>query len=140
MVVVGVEPAGVDDPESSPRTLDAAFKVDPPGAAAASTSADLPKRITSAEPEQFVEIVTLREEAYLQISSRIHALAGTRFREEKRDLAPTRAFARALLGSVDPALKEDIDNRRTRYAEGDLVGHGGIQGALRQAAAGYARR
>ena len=49
------------------------------------------------------------------------------FREEKRDLAPTRAFARALLGTVDPATKDDIDKNPDAVAAGDLVGHGGLQ-------------
>ena len=130
MVVVGVEPAGVDDPAGVAKALDSAFKSVRPSLPPIKVD-DLPKKIASAEdPEQFLEIVTLRREAYLQIRSKIQPLEGTRFREEKRDLAPTRAFARALLGTVDPALKEDIDNRPDEVAEGDLVGHGGIQGAL----------
>ncbi len=130
VVVVGVEPAGVDDPAGIAKALDSAFKSVRPPLPPIKVD-DLPKRITSAEdPEQFLEIVSLRREAYLQIRSKIQPLEGTRFREEKRDLAPTRAFARGLLGSADPALKEDIDNRPDEVAEGDLVGHGGIQGAL----------
>ncbi|WP_239083853.1 penicillin-binding transpeptidase domain-containing protein [Asanoa ishikariensis] len=130
VVVVGVEPAGVDDPAGIARALDSAFKSVRPALPKIDVS-DLPKRITSAEdPEQFLEVVSLRRDAYLQIRSKIQPLEGTRFREEKRDLAPTRAFARALLGSADPALKEDIDKRPDEVAAGDLVGHGGLQGAL----------
>ncbi|SNT07811.1 Cell division protein FtsI/penicillin-binding protein 2 [Asanoa hainanensis] len=130
VVVVGVEPAGVDDPAGIARALDSAFKSVRPALPKIDVS-DLPAKINSAEdPEQFLEVVTLRRDAYLQIRSKIQPLEGTRFREEKRDLAPTRAFARALLGSADPALKEDIDKRPDEVAEGDLVGHGGLQGAL----------
>jgi hypothetical protein len=53
-------------------------------------------------------------------------LAGTVFREE-RDLAPTRAFARALLGTADAATREDIDANPETVAQGDIVGHGGLQ-------------
>ncbi|HEV7713926.1 MAG TPA: NTF2-like N-terminal transpeptidase domain-containing protein, partial [Asanoa sp.] len=102
VVVVGVEPAGVDDPEGITKALDAAFKSVRPALPPIDLK-DLPKKITSAEnPEQFLEVVTLREDAYQQIRSKIQPLEGTRFRAEKRDLAPTRAFARALLGSADP--------------------------------------
>jgi cell division protein FtsI/penicillin-binding protein 2 len=130
VVVVGVEPAGVDDPEGITEALDSAFKAVRP-ALPADLVKDLPERISSAQdPTHFLEIVTLRRDAYLQIRSKIQPLEGTRFREEKRDLAPSRNFARALLGTADPALKEDIDKRPDEVAEGDLVGHGGIQGAL----------
>ncbi|GIF48756.1 cell division protein FtsI/penicillin-binding protein 2 [Asanoa ferruginea] len=130
VVVVGVEPAGVDDPAGITAALDKAFKSVRPALPPIDLK-DLPKKITSAEnPEQFLEVVTLRKDAYDQIRSKIQPLEGTRFRAEKRDLAPTRAFARALLGSADPALKEDIDKNPDAVAEGDLVGHGGIQGAF----------
>ena len=129
VVVVGVEPQGVDDPAALTKSLDTAFKaIRPPIAIDVS---DLPSRISSAQdPSLFIEVVTLRRDAYQQIRSRIQPLEGTRFREEKRDLAPTREFARALLGSADVALKEDIDKDPEGVAEGDLVGHGGIQGAF----------
>ncbi|MEV0716385.1 penicillin-binding transpeptidase domain-containing protein [Asanoa sp. NPDC050611] len=130
VVVVGVEPAGVDDPAGITAALDSAFGSVRP-ALPSGLVKDLPKRIASAQdPTQFLEVVTLRRDAYQQIRSKIQPLEGTRFREEKRDLAPTRNFARALLGTADPALKEDIDKRPGEVAEGDLVGHGGIQGAM----------
>lgn len=72
--------------------------------------------------------MTLRDEAYRQIRSRIYDLPGTRFPAEKRDLAPTREFARALLGSIDEAQADDLAAHPDRYAKGDLVGHGGLQG------------
>ncbi|GAA1876253.1 penicillin-binding transpeptidase domain-containing protein [Asanoa iriomotensis] len=129
VVRVGVEPARVDDPEGITRALDAAFKsIRPP---LEINVDDLPKRIESAEdPTRFVEIVTLRADAYKQIRSKIQPLEGTQFYTEKRDLAPTRTFARALLGTADQALKEDIDKRPDEVAEGDLVGHGGLQGGF----------
>ncbi|MDG4823404.1 penicillin-binding transpeptidase domain-containing protein [Asanoa sp. WMMD1127] len=130
VVVVGIYPLKVQDPEGITRALDSAFKSVRPKLPPIKLD-DLPKRIAAAEDqEQFLEVVSLRREAYLQIRSKIQPLEGTQFREEKRDLAPTRAFARALLGSADPALKEDIDQRPDEVAEGDLVGHGGIQGAF----------
>jgi cell division protein FtsI/penicillin-binding protein 2 len=130
VVVVGINPAEVDDAEDLTKALDSAFKAIRPALPPIDVS-DLPAKIGGAEnPEQFIEVVTLRREAYLQIRSRIQPLHGTTFREEKRDLAPSRTFARALLGTADAALKEDIDKDPAGVAEGDLVGHGGIQGAF----------
>ncbi|KKK06742.1 hypothetical protein LQ51_06420, partial [Micromonospora sp. HK10] len=54
-------------------------------------------------------------------------LPGTKFQADKLDLAPTREFARALLGTVDPAQADDLKAHPDQYVAGDLVGHGGLQ-------------
>jgi len=90
---------------------------------------DLPRQIQEAEPGALIPVVQLRDEAYQQVKPQIHPLPGTRFTTGSRDLAPNRAFARALLGTVDEAFKEDVDNGKGAIAAGDLVGHGGLQGA-----------
>lgn len=132
VVRVGVQPGEVTDVKSLVRTLDGAFKAIRPVITPPVELSDLPKRIASADPGAFVEVVTLREEAYQQIRSRIHDLDGTKFRKEQLDLAPTREFARALLGSVDHAQADDLTANPGVYVEGDLVGHGGLQGRYDQ--------
>ncbi|MGC5020507.1 penicillin-binding transpeptidase domain-containing protein [Micromonospora sp. DT47] len=128
VVRVGLQPSEVTDVTALTTQLDAAFKrVKPPITPPVDLS-DLPKRLSDANPDAFVEVVTLRDEAYRQIRPRIYDLPGTKFRSEKLDLAPTREFARALLGSVDEAQADDIAAHPDRYARGDLVGHGGLQG------------
>ncbi|SDY65627.1 Cell division protein FtsI/penicillin-binding protein 2 [Micromonospora pattaloongensis] len=128
VVQVGVQPSEVTDPAALTRQLDAAFKAIRPAINPPIDVSDLPKRLREAKPDAFVEVVTLRDEAYRQIKPRIYDLPGTKFRDEQRDLAPTREFARALLGSVDPVQKADMDARPGRFVAGDLVGHGGLQG------------
>ena len=128
VVRVGVQPNGVTDLKKLVKDLDAAFKAIRPALVPAVDLTDLPERVTKAEPGAFVEVVSLREEAYLQIKPRIYDLPGTKFTSDKIDLAPTREFARALLGTVDPAQADDIAAHPDRYAVGDLVGHGGLQG------------
>ncbi|MEH1013962.1 penicillin-binding transpeptidase domain-containing protein [Micromonospora sp. CPCC 206060] len=128
VVVVGVQPNQVEDPGALVKSLNSAFRAIRPALNPPVDLTDLPKRLAAAGRGDFVEVVTLRREAYLQIKPRIYDLAGTKFREEQRDLAPTREFARAVLGSVDPAFKEDLAAKPDRYAAGDLVGHGGLQG------------
>ncbi|MFC4146980.1 penicillin-binding transpeptidase domain-containing protein [Micromonospora mangrovi] len=128
VVRVGVQPSEVTDVKGLSRQLGAAFAAVKPALTPPVDLSDLPKRVSEAEPGDFVEVVTLREEAYRQIKSRIYDLPGTKFQADTLDLAPTREFARALLGSVDPAQADDLKAHPDRYVAGDLVGHGGLQG------------
>ncbi|MEU8420488.1 penicillin-binding transpeptidase domain-containing protein [Micromonospora sp. NPDC048835] len=128
VVRVGVQPDGVTDIKKLVKDLDAAFKAIRPALVPGVDLADLPKRVAEAEPGAFVEVVSLREEAYRQIKPRIYDLPGTKFVSDKVDLAPTREFARALLGTVDPAQADDLAAHPDRYVVGDKVGHGGLQG------------
>ncbi|MGC5309633.1 penicillin-binding transpeptidase domain-containing protein [Micromonospora zamorensis] len=128
VVRVGVQPDGVTDIKKLVKDLDGAFKAIRPALVPAVDLADLPERVAKAEPGAFVEVVSLREEAYLQIKPRIYDLDGTKFISAKVDLAPTREFARAVLGTVDPAQADDLTAHPDRYVAGDLVGHGGLQG------------
>ncbi|MFI7429725.1 penicillin-binding transpeptidase domain-containing protein [Micromonospora sp. NPDC049836] len=127
VVRVGVQPNQVKDVKALSRQLDAAFKAIRPALVPAVDLTDLPKRLAEAEPGALVEVVTLRDEAYRQIKPRIYDLPGTKFQADKLDLAPTREFARALLGTVDPAQADDLKAHPDRYVAGDLVGHGGLQ-------------
>ncbi|MGC4810009.1 penicillin-binding transpeptidase domain-containing protein [Micromonospora sp. DT228] len=128
VVRVGVQPDGVTDIKKLVKDLDAAFKAVRPALVPAVDLTDLPERVAKADPGAFVEVVSLREEAYRQIKPRIYDLPGTKFTNDKIDLAPTREFARALLGTVDAAQADDLAAHPDRYVVGDLVGHGGLQG------------
>ncbi|MEV1289942.1 penicillin-binding transpeptidase domain-containing protein [Micromonospora sp. NPDC049679] len=128
VIQVGVQPNEVTDPAALVKQLDAAFKAVRPAINPPIDVSGLPKRLKEAKPDAFVEVVVLREPAYRQIKSRIYDLPGTKFRDEQRDLAPTREFARALLGSVDPVQKDDMDANPGQFVIGDVVGHGGLQG------------
>ncbi|NLU80560.1 penicillin-binding protein [Micromonospora sp. HNM0581] len=128
VVRVGLQPSEVTDVEAVIRELDAAFRAIRPAIVPPVDLSDVPQRLKEAKPDAFVEVVTLRDEAYRQIKSRIYDLPGTKFPTDTLDLAPTREFARAVLGSVDLAYAEDLANHPDRYSPGDLVGHGGLQG------------
>ncbi|MEU6076104.1 penicillin-binding transpeptidase domain-containing protein [Micromonospora sp. NPDC047074] len=128
VVRVGLQPGEVTDLPGLTRKLDTAFRAIRPAITPPVDLADLPKRLADADPGAFVEVVTLREEAYRQIKTRIYDLPGTKFRSDRLELAPTREFARAMLGSVDAAQADDLAKHPDRYEAGDLVGHGGLQG------------
>ncbi|WP_433827045.1 penicillin-binding transpeptidase domain-containing protein [Actinoplanes sp. CA-015351] len=123
VVVIGVSPEKVTDFEELRAGLAAAFKkID----ADVNVNA-LKDKIAKADPGAFIDVVTLRRSDYDKIRSQVRPLPGTVFREETRQLAPTRAFARALIGTVDAATKDDIDAKPETLAAGDLAGHGGLQ-------------
>ncbi|MFC7545787.1 penicillin-binding transpeptidase domain-containing protein [Plantactinospora sp. GCM10030261] len=127
VVLVGIDPGQVTDANALVKQLDSAFKtIRPP---VSIDLGDLPERIRAGKPGARIEVVTLRREAYDQIRPRIQPLPGTVFLTSNRDLAPTREFARALLGSVDDVQKQDIEADPATYGIGDTVGHGGLQGA-----------
>jgi cell division protein FtsI/penicillin-binding protein 2 len=128
VVTVGVQPSEVTQVGALVKDLNAAFKAIRPAIDPPIDLSDLPARLKEAKPDAFVDVVTLRKEAYLQIKPRIYDLPGTKFREEQRDLAPTREFARALLGTVDPVQQDDIEKNPGVYVAGDVAGHGGLQG------------
>jgi cell division protein FtsI/penicillin-binding protein 2 len=123
VVIVGVQPREVVDITDLVRELTAAFKeVDVPV-----DLRGLPAQVSQASPTAFVYVTALRRPAYDRIRGRIRDLPGTQFREEMWELAPSREFARALLGSVDDVQKADMDANPGRYVLGDKVGHGGLQ-------------
>ncbi|ASO21955.1 cell division protein FtsI/penicillin-binding protein 2 [Actinoalloteichus hoggarensis] len=124
VVVIGVHPANVTDAAGLARSLGDALAQD------GVDTSELPDRIAAADPDDFVEVVTLREERYQEIRPLIYELPGTVFREETRQLAPTREFARALLGSAGPVTQEIMDDEPGRYRIGDVVGLSGLQRSL----------
>jgi cell division protein FtsI/penicillin-binding protein 2 len=123
VVTVGIEPQRVKNQASLIATLNAAFA----SVNVAVDLGDLPGRLAAANPDAFVEVVTLRRDVYDQIRSRIRDLDGTVFREGTLQLAPTRAFARALLGTVGDVQKEQIDKNPGKYLVGEQIGQSGLQ-------------
>ncbi|GAB1642726.1 penicillin-binding transpeptidase domain-containing protein [Krasilnikovia sp. MM14-A1259] len=123
VVTIGVTPQKIKDLTELTAALQKAFdsidvQVD---------LKDLKDRVGKADPGAFLDLVTLRRPDYNKIRNDVRPLEGTVFREEERLLAPTRQFARALLGTVDAATKDDLVANPDRVAAGDLVGHGGLQ-------------
>ncbi|MGX6605761.1 penicillin-binding transpeptidase domain-containing protein [Micromonosporaceae bacterium Da 78-11] len=123
VVTIGVSPEKITDLPQLQKGLAAALKtID-----VTIDMAPLKDRVDEADDGAFIDLITLRRPDYNKIRNKVRPLEGTVFREEKRDLAPTRAFARALLGTADVATRDDIDANPDTVARGDVVGHGGLQ-------------
>lgn len=129
VVEVGVQPSRATDPAALSRTLGELLEVD---------AAGLEARIRAAAPESFVSVVTLRRSDYDPLRSRLQPLPGTVFRESTQPLAPTRAFARALLGTAGAVTAEIVEESGGRLAAGDVAGLSGLQRAYDERLAGSA--
>ncbi|MGI8756365.1 MAG: penicillin-binding transpeptidase domain-containing protein [Acidimicrobiales bacterium] len=127
VVEVGIQPSRAPDPAATARQVALITKVNPD---------DLVVRVVAAKPDQFVSAVTLRRDAYDAIRAQIQRLPGTVFRESKQSLAPSKDFARALLGTAGQATQEDIDASKGRVVVGDVVGRSGLQAAQDQVLGG----
>ncbi|MFC7763681.1 penicillin-binding transpeptidase domain-containing protein [Catellatospora bangladeshensis] len=125
VTVIGVQPRDVTDLDKLVADLAALFKT----AKIDAGTSDLAARVKAAKPEAFVEIITLRQEAFSPIEADFRALPGTVTRDEQWLLAPSRTFARAVLGTVGPVTKEIMDSKPGAYAVGDQAGLGGLQRA-----------
>lgn len=90
-------------------------------------AARLTKRITAAGRDSFVDVITLRRSDYDPLSSKLKPLPGVVFRERTQALAPTRDFARALLGAVGPVTAEQVTAGKGRFVAGDVAGTSGLQ-------------
>ncbi|NMO55979.1 penicillin-binding protein [Actinoplanes sp. TBRC 11911] len=134
VTVIGVEPQAIEDLPKLQSGLVAAFQK----IGVTLDLSDLKNRVDDADKGAFVELITLRQTDYDKIRDDLHALTGTVFRDEQHDLAPTRNFARALLGTADEATAEDIQKNPQTIGRGDTVGHGGLQGRYDQQLRGTA--
>jgi len=84
-------------------------------------------RVESAGDQAFVEAIVLREEEAAALRSAVEGIEGARLVPAELPLAPTREFARPLLGTVGPATAEVVDASGGAVAGTDVVGVSGLQ-------------
>lgn len=106
------------DPEQAARDLAAIVGIDADAYAAA---------VVAAGDQAFVEALTLRELDAEPLREQIEAVTGARLIADELPLAPTREFARALLGTVGEATAEIVEASAGAVVAGDLVGLSGLQ-------------
>lgn len=129
VVRVGVQPSRVKDLASLTTTLAGLLDVD---------AAGLAERVSAAGPTAFVDVITLRQSDFEALDEQLRPLPGTVFAEDTQPLAPTREFARALLGTVGPATAEVVEQSDGRVAAGDQTGLSGLQRSYDDQLAGSA--
>jgi cell division protein FtsI/penicillin-binding protein 2 len=118
VVEVGLQRDRVHDVAASARALAAVLGIDA-GAFA--------RQVRGAGPKQFVLAETLRRRDYAPLATRVRAVPGAATVAATAPLAPTRDFARALLGTVGPATAEQVKASGGTITAGDDVGQQGLQ-------------
>lgn len=86
------------------------------------------KQVEASGAEAFVTAITLRDDGNRTVSDeQIAAIPGARSIRDSLPLAPTRTFARAVLGSVAQASAEQIEKSGGVLSAGDVTGNGGLE-------------
>jgi len=122
---VGVVP-GTAEPASYPRIADL-LGVD---------EAALRDRAEAADPDWFVDVITLRTEDYRPVRAELLDVPGVSVDPGRLPLTPTSTWGRAVLGTVAPATAETLDGASDLALDTDYVGAGGLQAAYEERLAG----
>lgn len=86
------------------------------------------KQVAGAGEKAFVEAITLRDEAgRTPTDEQIGAVPGAVTVKDTMPLAPTRTFARPVLGTVGLATAEQVKNSGGAVQDGDTTGSSGLQ-------------
>jgi cell division protein FtsI/penicillin-binding protein 2 len=120
VVNVGIDKPqlGPADPAASATQLAELVGVDPAAYA---------QQVAASGAEAFVVAITLREEGRTVTDQQIQAIPGARAIPATQPLAPSRTFARAVLGTVGEANAEQIEASAGALTAGDITGIGGLQ-------------
>ena len=84
-------------------------------------------RVIAAGPSAFVEAIVVRADASPVTGEALAAIPGAVALEDELPLAPTREFARPILGTVGEATAEIIEASDGEIVVGDIVGLSGLQ-------------
>ncbi|WP_313813344.1 penicillin-binding transpeptidase domain-containing protein [Glutamicibacter sp.] len=121
VINVGIDKtqASKDEWTSSAKALAKLVEIDPDAYAA---------KVEAASDKAWVEAIVLRDDSTRTVTdAQIAKIPGAVAQEDKIPLAPSRIFARPLLGSVGEATAEVIEKSDGKIRSGDQVGLSGLQ-------------
>jgi cell division protein FtsI/penicillin-binding protein 2 len=124
---VGAVVSEVDDPRATATGLARVLDVD---------AGPILRQLRGGGPQQFVEAIALRNDDYAALEAELSSVPDVTTVDDTAPLAPTREFARALIGTVAPATAEQLERLGARYAAGDQVGQWGLQARFERRLAG----
>lgn len=120
VVSVGIEPQRITDRDLLLARLETILGVDADEVAA---SLDAP----GVQPDWFVPVAVLEDDAPPLTRAALVGLDGVVLRETSQRLAPTRSFARQVLGDTGPITAEQLADWGPPYQAGDTVGLSGLE-------------
>ncbi|MBG6224424.1 cell division protein FtsI/penicillin-binding protein 2 [Arthrobacter sp. CAN_A2] len=121
VVRVGIDKTLVPEAQqaASARALATLLELDPAG---------YEEQVTTAGAEAFVVALVLRDDATRTVTdAQIDAVPGALRQADTLELAPTRTFARELLGGVGEATAELVEQSDGAIRAGDTTGLAGLQ-------------
>ncbi|UKA62852.1 penicillin-binding transpeptidase domain-containing protein [Arthrobacter sp. FW306-04-A] len=120
VVYVGIDKTtvGSADPAASAAKLAQLVGVD---------EAAYVKQVQASGPQAFVSAITLRQDGRTVTDQQLASIPGARGIPDSLPLAPTRTFARAVLGTAAEASAEQIQKAGGALKLGDIVGTGGLE-------------
>ena len=90
-------------------------------------AADLVARVKAAGAKAFVEAIVLRKQDAGRALDAVAGIDGIGVLRDTLPLAPTREFARPILGTVGPVTAEIVKKSKGAYQAGDEAGLSGLQ-------------
>lgn len=96
-------------------------------------------RTGQAEAGQFVEAIVLRQSDFAKVRSRLADIKGVITREARQALAPTRSYARSVLGVVANATPASLASAGPYASAADQLGSFGLQSLYQRQLAGRPR-
>lgn len=127
VVHVGLKPGLTSDRRGTAQRVAGIVGVD------ANALAD---RVEAAGADEVVSVITLRQEAFAPLESSMRSIAAVVLTPDEIPLAPTRSFARALIGTTGAATAEVAEASEGRIQEGETTGLSGLQAAQDEVLAG----
>jgi cell division protein FtsI/penicillin-binding protein 2 len=108
-----------EEHDAAARALAGVLELDP---------APYAEQVAAAGAEAFVEAIVLREDSPLAADrAALDAIPGVATMKDFLELAPTRTFARELLGTVGEPTAEQIEQSGGKLKAGDITGLSGLQ-------------
>ena len=128
---VGVIAGEVEQPDETAERLAEALDIE---------AAPYARAIRGGGPRQCVEAIALRPLDFAAVRDELEAIPEVEIHDGSAQLAPSREFARALLGEVRELTAEQLEELGPAYQVGDVGGQYGLQAAFEKRLAGTPER
>jgi cell division protein FtsI/penicillin-binding protein 2 len=128
VVIVGIEPQRLDDPQDAVDAIDELTPATAADAEAVLARGDL-------RDDWFYPVVTMARSAYDEVRDELRPVPGLVFQEDS-DRTGASPATEELVGHVDEVTEEQLEQLGLPYQAGDVVGRSGLEASLERRLAG----